>query len=163
MSSENAKKEVGGKGAVREYLTLSIADQMFGIPVLQVQDVMGEQKMTRVPLAPREIAGSLNLRGRIVTAINMRRRMGLEDLPAGKKYMNIVVEYNGDLYSLMVDNVGEVVPLSGDDFESNPPTLDPLWRTLSLGIYRLDKKLLIILDVTKLFEGIGGEGKLAVA
>ncbi len=163
MSNEQSKAKDDGKGAVREYLTLTIADQMFGIPVLQVQDVMGEQKMTRVPLAPREIAGSLNLRGRIVTAINMRRRMGLEDLAADQKYMNIVVDYKADLYSLMVDNVGEVVPLSDNDFESNPPTLDPLWRTLSLGIYRLDQKLLIILDVTKLFEGIGADSKTAAA
>lgn len=163
MSSETSKSSGGGKDSVREYLTLTIADQMFGIPVLQVQDVMGEQKMTRVPLAPREIAGSLNLRGRIVTAINMRRRMGLDDLAAGLKYMNIVVDYKADLYSLMVDNVGEVVPLSDGDFESNPPTLDPLWRQLSLGIYRLDQKLLIILDVTKLFEGIGADGKMAAA
>lgn len=157
-SAEKAKKDGDAvQGAVREYLTLTIGDQMFGIPVLQVQDVMGEQKMTRVPLAPHEVAGSLNLRGRIVTAINMRRRMSLGDLPAGQKYMNIVVEYKADLYSLMVDNVGEVIALSDSDFETNPPTLDPLWRSLSLGIYRMDQKLLVILDVTKLLEGIGAD------
>lgn len=163
MSAEHAKDKDSTQKSVREYLTLTIAGQMFGIPVLQVQDVMGEQKMTRVPLAPREIAGSLNLRGRIVTAINMRRRMGLDDLTEGQRYMNIVVEYKSDLYSLMVDNVGEVIPLSDDDFERNPPTLDPVWRALSLGIYRMDQKLLIILDVTKLFEGIGGDSKTIAA
>lgn len=154
-TAEKAKRGGENGGGSKEYLTLTIGDQMFGIPVLQVQDVMGEQKMTRVPLAPHEVAGSLNLRGRIVTAINMRRRMSLGDLPAGHKYMNIVVEYKADLYSLMVDHVGEVIALADDDFESNPPTLDALWKSLSLGIYRMDQKLLIILDVTKLLEGIG--------
>ncbi len=157
MSKDKGKPE----GEIKEYLTLMIADQIFGIPVLQVQDVMGEQRMTNVPLAPPEISGSLNLRGRIVTAINMRRRLGLEDLKKGSKHMNIVVEYGADLYSLIVDSVGEVIALSTDTFEGNPPTMDLGWQSVSQGIYRMDQRLLVILDVTKLLDGIGGESKNA--
>src|SRR3546814_17937554 len=86
---------------------MTIADQLFGIPVLQVQDVLGQQRITRIPLAPPEIAGPLNLRGRIVTAIDVRLRLGLGPRERSDKDMSIVVDYRGELYSLMVDQVGE--------------------------------------------------------
>lgn len=142
----------------KDYLTVLIAGQLFGVPVLQVQDVLGAQKVTRIPLAPPEVAGSLNLRGRIVTAIDVRKRLGLEPQQeeAGKapKNMSVVVEHEGELYSLVIDKVGDVLTLYNKDFESNPPTLDPLWRAVSQGIYRLDKQLLIILDVARLLGSI---------
>jgi purine-binding chemotaxis protein CheW len=90
-------------GAQRQFVTVVIERQTFGIPVLVVQDILGPQKITRVPLAPAEVAGALNLRGRIVTAINVRRRLGLAPRPAEMKGMNVVVEHDGELYSLMVD------------------------------------------------------------
>ncbi|HYD98408.1 MAG TPA: chemotaxis protein CheW [Alphaproteobacteria bacterium] len=136
----------------QEYVTMTIADQLFGIPVLQVQDVLGAQRITRIPLAPPEVAGSLNLRGRIVTAIDVRLRLRLQPRPADKPSMSIVVDYRGELYSLMVDSVGEVMSLSVDDFERNPATLDPLWREVSTGIYRLNEKLLVVLDVSRLLS-----------
>ncbi|MBI2239239.1 MAG: chemotaxis protein CheW [Magnetospirillum gryphiswaldense] len=136
----------------QDYVTMFIDGQMFGIAVLTVQDVLGPQKITRIPLAPREVAGSLNLRGRIVTAIDVRLRLGLKRPQDGNKGMSVVVEQSGELYSLMVDQVGEVLSLPVAKFERNPPTLDPMWREFSAGIYRLDDKLLVVLDVAKLLD-----------
>lgn len=136
----------------QDYVTMFIDGQMFGIAVLTVQDVLGPQKITRIPLAPREVAGSLNLRGRIVTAIDVRLRLGLKRADEDNKGMSVVVEQGGELYSLMVDQVGEVLSLPVAKFERNPPTLDPMWRDFSAGIYRLDDKLLVVLDVAKLLD-----------
>ena len=134
-----------------DFVTFIIADQLFGIPVLKVQDVLSSHNITRIPLAPPEVAGSLNLRGRIVTAMDVRLRLGL---PARKDKvsMSIVAEHDGELYSLMVDSVGEVLALKGDAWERNPGTLDPKFRDYSLGIYRLDGKLLVVLDVNRLLD-----------
>ena len=136
----------------QDYVTMFIDGQMFGIAVLTVQDVLGPQKITRIPLAPREVAGSLNLRGRIVTAIDVRLRLGLKQTGDDFKGMSVVVEQGGELYSLMVDQVGEVLSLPVAKFERNPPTLDLVWREFSAGIYRLDDKLLVVLDVAKLLD-----------
>lgn len=137
----------------QDYVTMYIEGQMFGIPVLTVQDVLGPQKITRIPLAPPEVAGSLNLRGRIVTAIDVRMRLGLPPRPAdGKPVMSIVVDHKGELYSLMVDHVGEVLSLTSNDFERHPATMDQRWREISTGIYRLKQTLLVVLDVSKLLN-----------
>lgn len=148
-----------GKRAVQEisaetqdYVTMYIEGQLFGIPVLTVQDVLAPQKITRIPLAPPEVAGSLNLRGRIVTAIDVRKRLRLKAREDQGKGMSVVVDMGGELYSLMVDSVGEVLSLPGAAFERNPPTLDALWREFSAGIYRLDGKLLVVLDVPRLLD-----------
>jgi len=136
----------------REYVTLTIAGQWFGIPVLTVQDVLGPRDVARIPLADPVIAGSINLRGRIVTVIDMRKRLGLPPRPADKAGMNVVVEHGGNLYSLLIDAVGEVMEVPGDKYEKNPATIDPLWREFSEGIYRLKNQLLIVLNVEKLFD-----------
>jgi purine-binding chemotaxis protein CheW len=136
----------------QDFVTMLIDGQLFGIPVLTVQDVLGAQKITRIPLAPREVAGSLNLRGRIVTAIDVRLRLDLPPRKPSEKGMSVVVDMGGELYSLMVDSVGEVLSVPAAKFERNPPTLDPKWREFSLGIYRLEGKLLVILDVAKLLD-----------
>ncbi len=136
----------------QDYVTMYIEGQMFGIPVLTVQDVLAPQKITRIPLAPPEVAGSLNLRGRIVTAIDVRKRLRLKSREDQRKGMSVVVDMGGELYSLMVDSVGEVLSLPSSGFERNPPTLDPLWREFSAGIYRLDGKLLVVLDVPRLLD-----------
>ena len=138
-------------GGSEDYVTMTIADQLFGIPVLQVQDVLGSQRITRIPLAPPEVAGSLNLRGRIVTAVDCRARLGLPPLAADER-MSIVVEYEGELYSLLVDAVGEVLSLAGSTFEKNPATLDSRWRDVSGGIYRLNERLMVVLDVPRLLQ-----------
>jgi purine-binding chemotaxis protein CheW len=151
-SRKTPESEINSAEMATEYVTFSIAGQMFGIHVLQVQDVLGQMKTTRVPLAPPEIAGSLNLRGRIVTAIDVRLRLGLPPKDDGKASMAIVVEHEHELYSLLVDQVGEVLALQPDGFERNPPTLDPRFRDYSDGIYRLDKKLLVVLSVERLLD-----------
>jgi purine-binding chemotaxis protein CheW len=132
------------------FVTLSVADQLCGIPVLSVRDVLGPQTITRIPLAPPEIAGSLNLRGRIVTAIDLRRRLHLPAAPAGVPQMSVVAEQGGELYALLVDQVSEVLSLQSAQFERNPPTLPAEWARFSTGIYRLQGRLLAILDVGRL-------------
>lgn len=139
-------------GEQRDYVTMTIADQLFGIPVLTVQDVLGPQNIARVPLAPKEVAGSLNLRGRIVTAIDVRPRLGLPNREGGKSAMSVVVEHEGELYSLLVDSVGEVLSLNSRDYQRNPPTLDPRLRDFSDGIYRLNGSLLVVLSVASLLD-----------
>ena len=134
----------------RDYVTMSIGSQMFGIPVLNVQDVLGSQQITRVPLAPPEVAGSLNLRGRIVTAIDVRLRLGMPKKEDGKPPMSVVVEHEGELYSLLVDAVGEVLSLNMKDYQRNPPTLNARLREFSDGIYRLNGALLVVLSVGSL-------------
>ena len=135
-----------------QFLEVEIGGQAFGIPVLIVHDVLGPQRITRIPLAPPEVAGSLNLRGRIVTAIDVRLCLGLDKRPAEMRGMSVVVEHGGEFYSLIVDNVGEVLTLPAASMERNPATLDPRWREISNGIYRLDEQLLVVLDADRLLD-----------
>jgi len=136
----------------RVYVTLMVADQLFGVPIHSVQDVLGPQRINRIPLAPVEVAGSLNLRGRIVTAIDLRRRMGLPERAGGQSGMSVVVDHNGELYSLIMDSAGEVMSLPASAFEPNPATLDPLWQDVTSGIYQLDGRLLVILEIERLLD-----------
>lgn len=139
-------------GDTQDYVTMTIADQLFGIPVLTVQDILGPQKITRIPLAPPEVAGSLNLRGRIVTALDVRLRLGLAPRAEGEPAMSVVVDHRGESYSLLVDQVGEVLSLKSSDYERNPPTLDARWREFSDGIYRLNGQLLVVIHVAQLLQ-----------
>lgn len=132
------------------FVTLTVADQLCGVPVLGVRDILAEQAITRIPLAPAEIAGSLNLRGRIVTAIDLRRRLNLPPAPADQPRMSVVAEQGGELYALLVDQVSEVLSLPAQACERNPPTLPPSWAAYSAGIYRLQGRLLVVLDVARL-------------
>ena len=134
------------------FVTLTVADQLCGVPVLGVRDILGEHKITRIPLAPQEIAGSLNLRGRIVTAIDLRRRLNLPPPEPGQKRMSVVAEQGGELYALLVDQVSEVMSLDATLFERNPQTLERNWAMFSRGIFRLDGRLLVILDVARLLD-----------
>ncbi len=138
-------------------VTLTVAGQLCGIPVLAVRDILGEQVITRIPLAPPEIAGSLNLRGRIVTAIDLRRRLRLPPAPDGQARMSVVAEQGGELYALLVDSVSEVLSLDASLFERNPPTLEKTWAQFSTGIFRLDGRLLVVLDVVRLLALPGEE------
>jgi len=132
------------------FVTLTLADQLCGVPVQGVRDILSAQTITRIPLAPPEIAGSLNLRGRIVTAIDLRRRLKLPTAPADQPRMSVVAEQGGELYALLVDQVSEVMTLRAAAFERNPPTLPPDWAAYSQGIFRLEGKLLVVLDVARL-------------
>ena len=137
-----------------DYLTIYLEDQIFGIPVLQIQDVLRDISMTNVPLAPPEVSGALNLRGRIVTAINVRKRLGLNPYESDSKQLSVVVEHEHELYSLMIDRVGDVVSIDDKNLDVAPPTLDGLWRDIATGIFRMEGKLMMVLDVSKLLESI---------
>ncbi len=136
----------------RDFVTIRLAGQLCGIPVLEVHDVLSEQSITAVPLAPPAVAGVLNLRGRIVTAINLRKRLGLAEQEADGENMSIVVEYQGEPYSLLIDSVGDVMSFPEDSFERNPVTLESCWQDVSGGIFRLKGELMVILDVEKLLN-----------
>ena len=127
---------------LKEYVTAMIGGQLFGLPILRVQDVFMPERLTRVPLAPPEIAGVLNLRGRIVTLIDMRRRFGLGEREPGATAMAIGVESRGESYGLLIDSVGEVLKLDEGTREPNPVNLDARLARVSSGIYRLDGQLL---------------------
>lgn len=157
--SDNAKLDgsrsddaAGAEPHDQELVTITIGGQWFGIPVRTVQDVLGPQRITAIPTAPPEVAGALNLRGRIVTAVDVRRRLRLPDRKADGSSMSIVVDYGGELYSLIVDTVGEVLSLPAATLEKNPSTLDPVWNEISSGVFRLQGKLLLVLNVARLLS-----------
>lgn len=202
-----------GREHLEEYVTFNIAGQLFGIPVLIVQDILLPENIAAIPLAPPEVRGSINLRGRIVTVIDVRVRLGLErrainendvveepeqietdtdaeveeasedaandsddsdtdgeddaseaeiaDATAAVEEMKrkkqnhmmaVTVEHKNELYTLLVDSVGDVIGLSKDGYEGNPSTLDPLWREFASGVYRLDDSLMVVLDVERLLD-----------
>ncbi|MBL1242358.1 MAG: chemotaxis protein CheW [OCS116 cluster bacterium] len=135
-----------------EYITVVIAGQLFGLPILEVQDVFMPETITSVPLAAYEIEGVLNLRGRIVTAINMRRRLGVTESVDSQEIMAVGIEYKEESYGLIIDDVGEVLKLDMKNFEANPSNLDPKWAAVSAGVFRLEKELLVVLDVVKVLD-----------
>jgi purine-binding chemotaxis protein CheW len=146
MSTENTQQNL------TEYVTAMIGGQLFGLPIVCVQDVFIPERLTRVPLAPPEIAGVLNLRGRIVTLIDMRRRFGLGERKDGDPHMAIGVEARGESYGLLIDSVGEVLKLDDAARESNPVNLDERLAHVSTGIHRLDGHLLIVVDVDRVLD-----------
>jgi purine-binding chemotaxis protein CheW len=137
---------------VHEYVTVLIGGQLFGLPILRVQDVFAPERLTKVPLAPAEIAGVLNLRGRIVTLIDMRTRLGLGSGENGNAPMAVGVESRGESYGLLIDSVGEVLKLEGLACEPNPNNLDARLARVSTGIYRLEGQLLMVLDVDRVLD-----------
>ena len=140
------------KENLTEYVTATIGGQLFGMPILRVQDVFAPERLTRVPLAPPEIAGMLNLRGRVVTLIDMRCRLGLGRRADDASAMAIGVECAGESYGLLIDQVGEVLTLDDARREANPTNLETHLARVSAGIHRLDGQLLIVLDVDRILE-----------
>jgi purine-binding chemotaxis protein CheW len=137
-----------------QFVTIRLGKQLFGIPVEKVQDVLNPQRITKVPLSPAEVAGVLNLRGRIVTAIDLRVRLGLPKDENVSKARSVVVEINGDLYCLLVDSVGDVLTLPEDRFAPVPENLSHGWKEVSSGIFKLDKELMIVLQENKLIHTV---------
>jgi purine-binding chemotaxis protein CheW len=135
-----------------EYVTVTIGDHLFGLPIFRVQDVFVPDRLTRVPLAPPEVAGILNLRGRVVTAIDMRSRLDLGARDKGAPVMAIGIELRAESYGLLVDSVGEVMALRNDACEAKPVNLDPRLARVAAGIYRLEGQLMIVLDVDRVLE-----------
>lgn len=135
-----------------EFISFRVADQLLGIPVQMVQEVLTAQRITRVPLAPPEVAGFLNLRGQIVTAVDLRTRLDLPPREEGASVMNVVVKDKEELFSLLVDEVGDVIEVSREIFEPAPPTMDDRWRQSCEGVYRLKNELLVAVNVPALLN-----------
>jgi purine-binding chemotaxis protein CheW len=140
------------EGAMAEYVTAVIGGQLFGLPISRVQDVFMPERLTRVPLASIEIAGVLNLRGRIVTVIDMRARLGLPKASDGKPPMAVGVDLRGESYGLLIDQIGEVLRLPEESREENPVNLDPRMASFASGVHRLDGQLMVVLDVDRVLE-----------
>ncbi|MGA8652973.1 MAG: chemotaxis protein CheW [Xanthobacteraceae bacterium] len=138
--------------AFTEFVTFTIAGQMFGLPIGRVQDVFKPARITQVPLASAEIAGVLNLRGRIVTAIDMRQRLEVNKRENGASPMAIGIEAKSESFGLLVDAVGEVLKLPDVDREPNPINLGGKLAALSDGVYRLEGQLLVVLDVDRVLD-----------
>jgi purine-binding chemotaxis protein CheW len=145
-------KSMATDGAITEYVTAMIGGQLFGLPISRVQDVFMPDRLTMVPLAPADVAGVLNLRGRIVTAIDMRARLGLPKSTDDKPPMAMGVDLRGESYGLLIDQIGEVLKLPDDSRETNPVNLDPRMATLASGVHRLNGQLMVVLDVDKVLE-----------
>ena len=139
-------------GTSTQFATAIIGGQLFGLPISRVQDVFMPERLTRVPLAPDDVAGVLNLRGRIVTALDMRARLGLPKPDTDKPPMAMGVDLRGESYGLLIDTIGEVLKLPDDSRETNPVNLDPRMAAFANGVYRLDGQLMVVLDVDKVLE-----------
>jgi purine-binding chemotaxis protein CheW len=135
-----------------DYVTATIGGQLFGLPIARVQDVFIPQGLTRVPLASRDVAGVLNLRGRIVTAIDMRARLGLPKNDSDELPMAMGVESSGESYGLLIDEIGEVLTFADEACELNPVNLDPLLSAMANGVHRLDGRLMVVLDVDRVLD-----------
>ena len=133
----------------RQFCTFLLGDQFLGIEVLKVQEVIRTQAMTRVPLAPRAVRGLINLRGQIITAIDLRERLGLPALADGREPMNVVVRTDEGAVSLLVDEIGDVLETDLASYEAPPETLAPAARQLIRGVYKLPDRLLLVLNTDK--------------
>jgi purine-binding chemotaxis protein CheW len=135
--------------ATSQLATFWLDGDLYGVEVEHVQEVLRSQSITRVPLAPPAVAGLINLRGQVVTAIELRERLGRPARPAGTEAVVIVVRLHGEAVSLLVDSIADVVDVDLRDFEAPPDTLDGAGRELIRGAYKLSGQLLLALDVNR--------------
>lgn len=133
----------------KQFATFFLDGLLFGIEVRKVQEVIRYQVMTRVPIAPLMIEGLINLRGQIITAIDLRRRLELPPRAAGQLPMNVVVRSEDGAVSLLVDEIGDVIDIQDDTYEGTPETLKGVARELVSGVYKSESRLLLVLDVAK--------------
>jgi purine-binding chemotaxis protein CheW len=126
--------------------------ETFGLPVERVQTIFQIEAVTPVPLGPREVLGLVNLRGKIVTAVSLRKRLQMPDAPAKKSRLAIGIEHRGENFALVVDEVGDVIVLDAEKRISIPPHLDPQRAKLTQGVYRLDSQILSLLDMAVVFD-----------
>lgn len=143
---ENRETTVSGSG---QFSTFLLDGHTFGIEVVQVQEVLRSSAMTRVPLAPAGVEGLINLRGQIVTAIDLRQRLALPPRPDGQAPMNMVVGSEEGAVSLLVDEIGDVVEVGSEAFEPPPDNIDQATRDLVTGVFKLKDRLLLVLDTSR--------------
>ena len=134
-----------------EYVTVTIRDQLFGLPIGEVEDVFEPQMVTKVPLAPPEVVGVLNLRGRIVSLVDVCTRLGMESLQP-EKPMAIGLRREGGTYALLVDAVGDVIHPDKGSMEPVPSHLDTRWKSVCVGVHQLEDKLMMVLDPECVFD-----------
>jgi purine-binding chemotaxis protein CheW len=135
--------------ASKQFCTFKLGDYFFGIDILQVQEIIRRLTFTRIPLAPPLIQGLVNLRGQIVTAIDLRQRLGLPDRAEGASPIHVVVHLEDGSASLLVDEIGDMMELEDQAFEGVPDTVQGQARDLISGVYKLDQRLLLVLDIAK--------------
>ncbi len=145
----------------RQYCTFTLADGYFGIDVADVQEVLRDHVLTSVPLAHTTIKGLINLRGQIVTAVDLRRRLQLEERGAEEIPMTIVVRTADGRVALLVDRIGDVLVADTDLFESPPETIVPGVRELLTGVCKLESRLLLILDLAKTVDILDSSDTMA--
>ena len=138
----------------QQFCTFFLKGQFFGVPVQQVQEVIRYQEMTRVPLVPQVIRGLINLRGQIVMAVDLRHRLGIEERPDAELPMNVVVRTSDGAVSFLVDEIGDVLEVEDDRFEHPPETLQAQARELVRGVYKLDDRLLLVLDTERTVNSV---------
>ncbi|MBR9824653.1 MAG: chemotaxis protein CheW [Alphaproteobacteria bacterium] len=143
--------------AISEYVSVRIGDQLFGAPVDAIREVFTPTSVTDVPLAPNEVAGLLNLRGRIVTAIDARTRLGLPPRSADETGMALGVERGSEIFGLIVDSVGEVLRRPSAELEPVPAHVDAVWRSMVKGVHRLETELLAVIDVSAVIGSAAGK------
>jgi purine-binding chemotaxis protein CheW len=153
MARENTSRcATSQANRLHQYATFYVDHLYCGIEVLRVQEVLRPQQMTRVPLAPAMIEGLINLRGQIVTALDMRRRLRLPQRVSTELPMNLVVRVEDRAVSLLVDDIGDVVEVHSDTFEEPPQTLPAAQRSAMKGIHKLDGRLLVVLDTDRILQ-----------
>ncbi len=132
---------------LRDYVTFRVAEQTLGIPVDQVQEILTNAALTAVPKSPASVMGLMNLRGQIVTILDVRKRLGIADREQGSPFMNIVVEGPGELFGLLVDSVGDVISVDEEKRSPPPALLGETWRQACSGVFALPGGLLVTLDI----------------
>ncbi|PIQ97674.1 MAG: chemotaxis protein CheW [Nitrospinae bacterium CG11_big_fil_rev_8_21_14_0_20_56_8] len=133
----------------KQFCTFYLDENFFGVEVEKVQEVLKYQEMTSVPLAPSVVRGLINLRGQIITALDLRRRLQMDDRPEGQLPMNVVLRTEDGAVSLLVDEIGDVLEMADERFESPPDTISGVTRDLVRGVYKLDDRLLLILNTDR--------------
>jgi len=146
-TSQSAAEQTSG-----QFSTFFVADLFFGVDVLDVQEVLRAQQMTAVPRAPNVVEGLINLRGQIVTAIDMRRRLQMPPQEDDRQSMNMVIRTADGAVSLLVDEIGDVLDMDASAYERPPQNLDPAAREIIRGVYKLKDGLLLVLDTEKTIE-----------
>ena len=139
------------------FVTFRLAEQWLGIPVVLIQEVLTAQAVSPVPRSPSAVAGFLNLRGQIVTAVDLRVCLGLPAREEREGSMNVVIKDGEDFFSLMVDQVGDVVEVGAERVEPAPKTLPGVWREVCSGVIQMDEELLVVLDVDQILRSAAGQ------
>jgi purine-binding chemotaxis protein CheW len=157
-SSGTSKSGVLGGGPTRQYATFEVADQLFGIDVAKVQEVLSFSEYTSVPLAPHSVGGLFNLRGQVIAAVDLRVQLGLPPRNEHGPAMNVIVRTDEESVSLLVDRIGEVIELHTETLEPPPDTLTGPSRHLITGAFKLDGRLMLALDTTRAVNTTPGSG-----